>query len=114
MNDVTFNLGRTALLVSALYTGDLNQFSIAMEDRIHQPHRTALIPGMKKVFAAAKLAGAKGITLSGSGPTIIAYSDENVDLIARVMRDTFRQNGVSAKSVVVGISPVGVRALEIK
>lgn len=114
MSDVIFNLGRTALLISALYTGDLNQFSIAMEDRIHQPHRTPLVPGMKKVFAAAKLAGAKGITLSGSGPTIIAYSDENVDLIARVMRDTFRQNGVSAKAMVVGISPVGVRALEIK
>lgn len=113
-NDAVFNLSRVALLVSALYTGDINQFGVAMEDRIHQPYRTSLIPGMKKVFAAAKLAGAKGITLSGSGPTIIAYSDSNMDLIARVMRDTFRQNGVSARSMVLGISPVGARALEIK
>lgn len=114
IGDAIFNLGRVALLVSALHTGDINQFLVAMEDRIHQPYRTSLVPGMKKVFAAAKLAGAKGISLSGSGPTIIAYSDSNLDLIARVMRDTFRQNGVSARSMVLGISPVGARALEIK
>ncbi len=112
--DTIFNLGRVALLVSALYTGDINQFTVAMEDRIHQPYRTSLVPGMKKVFAAARLAGAKGITLSGSGPAIIAYSDSNLDLIARVMRDTFRQNGISARSMVLGVSPVGARALEIK
>ncbi|MHB8918548.1 MAG: homoserine kinase [Desulfocucumaceae bacterium] len=114
INDAAFNLGRVALLVSALYTGDINQFGVAMEDRLHQPYRTNLVPGMKKVFAAARLAGAKGITLSGSGPTIIAYSDGNMDLVARVMKDTFRQNGVKAKSMVLGISPVGARALEIK
>lgn len=114
MSDAAFNLGRVALLVAALYTEDINQFGLAMEDRLHQPYRTPLVPGMKKVFAAAKLAGAKGITLSGAGPAIIAYSDENADLIARVMRDTFRQNGISAKSMVLGISPVGARALEIK
>ncbi|MHB8158238.1 MAG: homoserine kinase, partial [Desulfocucumaceae bacterium] len=114
VGDVTFNLGRLALLISSLYTGDINQFGVAMEDKIHQPYRTALVPGMKKVFAAAKLAGAKGITLSGAGPSLIAYSDDNVDLIARVMRDTFRQNGISAKSIVLGITPVGARALEIK
>lgn len=114
LNDAAFNLGRVALLIASLYSGDINQFGTAMEDRIHQPYRTSLVPGMKKVFAAAKLAGAKGITLSGAGPSIVAYSDHNMDLIARVMRDTFRQNGISARSLVLDISPVGARALEIK
>jgi len=114
LSDASYNLGRVALLIASLYTGDINQFGTAMEDRIHQPYRTSLVPGMKKVFAAAKLAGAKGITLSGAGPSIVAYSDHNMDLIARVMRDTFRQNGISARSMVLDISPVGARALEIK
>jgi len=114
MSDAIFNLGRVALLVSSLHNGDISQLGVAMEDRLHQPYRTALIPGMKKVFAAARLAGARGITLSGSGPTIIAYADSNLDLIARVMRDTFKQNGVKARSMILGISPVGARALEIK
>ncbi|MFZ5648829.1 MAG: homoserine kinase [Bacillota bacterium] len=114
IGDAIFNIGRVALLVASLYTGDINQFGLAMEDRLHQPYRTQLVPGMKKVFAAAKLAGAKGISLSGAGPAIIAYTDENPELIARVMKDTFRQNGISAKSMVLGISPVGARALETK
>lgn len=114
ISDVIFNLGRIALLTSALYTGDMNLIGTAMEDRIHQPYRVSLVPGMKKVFAAAKLAGAKGIALSGSGPAIIAYAEHNADHIARVMGETFRQNGVPARSLVLNIAPVGARALEIK
>lgn len=114
IHDVSFNLGRVAMLISTLYTGDINQLLIAMEDRVHQPYRTNLVPGMKKVFAAARLAGAKGLSLSGSGPSIIAYSDGDLELVARVMRDTFRQNGVTAKSLLLDISPVGARAFEIK
>lgn len=113
INDATFNIGRTAVLISALYNEDINQFLLAMEDRLHQPYRAGLIPGMKKVFAAAKLAGAKGIALSGAGPSIIAYSDTNLELVARVMRDTFIQNGITAKSMLLTISPVGARALQI-
>lgn len=111
VKDAVFNLSRVALLVSSLYTGDLNLLGMAMEDRIHQPYRAALVPGMKKVFAAARLAGAKGAALSGSGPAIIAYTDDNVDLIARAILDTFKQNGVSARSMVLDISPLGARTL---
>lgn len=111
MQDAVFNLSRVALLVSTLYTNDLNQLGTAMEDRLHQPYRADLVPGMKKVFAAARLAGAKGIALSGSGPTIIAYADDNVDLIVKAILDTFRQNNVSARSMVLDISPIGASCL---
>jgi len=114
MQDAVFNLGRVALLVAALQQGDLSMLGTAMEDRLHQPYRANLIPGMKKVLAAARLAGARGVTLSGSGPTLVAFADNNFELIARVMKDTFRQNGVTAKVMVINPSPVGARALEIK
>lgn len=114
MQDAVFNLGRVALLVAALQQGDLSMLGTAMEDRLHQPYRANLIPGMKKVLAAARLAGARGVTLSGSGPALVAFADNNFELIARVMKDTFRQNGVTAKVTVINPSPVGARALEIK
>ena len=114
MQDAVFNLGRVALLVAALQQGDLSMLGTAMEDRLHQPYRANLIPGMKKVLAAARLAGARGVTLSGSGPALVAFADNNFELIARVMKDTFRQNGVTAKVMVINPSPVGARALEIK
>lgn len=112
LSDAVFNVSRTALLVAALCQGDLSKLSYAMEDRLHQNYRAALIPGMKKVLAAAKLAGAKGVVLSGAGPTVIALADDNFDLIAQVMRKTFHENGVMAKVMVLEPSASGARALE--
>lgn len=112
--DAAFNVGRVALLVAALQQGDLNLLGVAMEDRLHQSMRSSMIPGFKKVLAAAKLAGARGVTLSGAGPSVIAFADSNLDLISRVMGDTFRQNGVKCRVLVLKPSPVGARALEIK
>ncbi len=112
LSDAVFNVSRTALLVAALCQGDLSKLSYAMEDRLHQNYRAALIPGMKKVLAATKLAGAKGVVLSGAGPTVIALADDNFDLIAQVMRKTFHENGVMAKVMVLEPSASGARALE--
>lgn len=112
--DAVFNMGRVALLVASLQQGDLSLLATAMEDRLHQTCRAGMIPGFKKVLAATRLAGARGVTLSGAGPTVIAFADGNFELIARVMQDTFRQNGVRAKVMVLKPSPVGARALEIK
>lgn len=112
--DASFNVGRVALLVAALQQGDLSLLGVAMEDRLHQSFRSSLVPGFKKVLAAAKLAGARGVTLSGAGPAVIAFADSNFELIARVMGETFRQNGVKARVMVLKPSPIGARALEVK
>lgn len=114
MQDAVFNLGRVALLVTALCRGDLGLLTGVIEDRLHQPYRASLVPGMKKVLAAARLAGARGVCLSGAGPTLIAFADANLELIARAMKDTFTQNGVPARAMVLEPSPIGARALEIK
>ncbi len=114
LTDAVFNLGRVALLVAALQQGKLDLLATAMEDRLHQPYRASLVPGMKKVLAAARLAGARGVCLSGAGPTLIAFADNNLELIARVMKDTLRESGIKARALVLEPSPVGARALEIK
>ena len=114
LQDVVFNLGRVALLITALHRGDFTLLSTAMEDRLHQPFRAALIPGLKKVLAAAKLAGAKGVTISGSGPAVMAFADSNAELISNVMGATFRENGIQCKTLILKPNPVGARALEVK
>jgi len=113
MRDAVFNISRTALLVSALQQGDLSVLGTAMDDKLHQPFRVGLIPGYKKVVSAAKLAGARGVALSGAGPAIIALADNNQELIAEVMKSTFRESGVNARSLILAPSPVGARALEV-
>lgn len=112
LQDAVFNVGHVALLVAAICQGDLDKLSFAMEDRLHQSYRASLVPGMRRVLAAAKLAGARGVVLSGAGPTLIALADNNFDLIAKVMKDTFKQSGVNAKVMILEPSTVGARALE--
>jgi homoserine kinase len=113
MTDAVFNIGRVSLLVTALIRQDFNLMATAMDDRIHQPYRASLVPGMKKVFAAAKLAGAKGVVLSGAGPTLIAFCDINTSLIAKVMKDTFMQSGIITQVMELEPNPVGAVAFEV-
>lgn len=113
MRDAAFNISRTALLVAALQQGDFAALGIAMDDRLHQPYRFGSIPGFKKVVSAARLAGARGVALSGAGPSLIALADNNCHLIAKVMQETFRECGVKARSMILAPSPVGARALEV-
>ncbi|WP_418790133.1 homoserine kinase [Phosphitispora sp. TUW77] len=113
LTDAVYNISRTALLVAALMKQDFSLLGMAMDDRIHQPYRANLVPGMKRVFAAAKLAGARGITLSGAGPTLIAFCDHNIDVIASVMKDAFLQSGIKAKVMELEPNPVGAVALEV-
>lgn len=70
--DVVFNASRAALLVASMLTGKYENFDMVMEDRVHQPYRAALIPGMEEIFAHAKEAGALASYLSGAGSTLMA------------------------------------------
>ena len=67
--DAVFNAGRSALLVSALLTGEYKFLPDALEDRLHQPYRMPLINGTQAEFKAAKNAGAYGAIISGAGAT---------------------------------------------
>ncbi len=96
--DAVFNLGRVALLVGAL-TGDRLEFlAPAMADRLHQKYREQLVPGLPGVIEAALEAGALGAALSGSGPTVVALTDdpEKAGAIAAGMRETFAKLGLPA------------------
>ncbi|HEX9244790.1 MAG TPA: homoserine kinase [bacterium] len=73
--DAVFNVTRATLLVAALTGGRPDLLDEATQDRLHQPYRETLVPGMMEVFAAARRAGAYGVALSGSGPTVLAFGD---------------------------------------
>ncbi|MGI6201065.1 MAG: homoserine kinase [Christensenellales bacterium] len=74
--DGVFNLGRAALFAASLAAGKLENLGAAMEDRLHQPYRKALIPGYDALLEAARQAGAYGAALSGSGSTLLALTSD--------------------------------------
>ena len=60
-----------------LRTGDLTLLGKAMDDRLHQPYRLKLIPGGEDAFNDARRAGAEAISLSGAGPSVLAFAPMN-------------------------------------
>ena len=103
-HDAVFNTSRASLLVGALLSGEYQYLSAGLEDKLHQPYRAHLIPGLEDVFAAAKEAGAYNAIISGAGSTVMAYADMNADheKIARAMQDAFLKNMGSNRSILKG------------
>ena len=70
--DGVYTAGCLSLLLKALETGDRKALSFALDDRLHQPYRKALIPGFDEIKALAVKNGAAGLVISGSGSTLLA------------------------------------------
>lgn len=107
--DAIFNLGRVGLLIRALGDGDYEKLATAMNDRLHQPYRVPLIPGMQAVFHAARAAGARGVALSGAGPGVIAFAPDKHEAIAAAMRRTFAEANLDSRSWILEIEHQGSR-----
>jgi len=85
--EAVFNIGRSSLLVEALITGDLSVLRPAVEDALHQPWRRGLIPDYNITEYACYQAGARGVALSGAGPTLIAFYDKNDESVFKPALD---------------------------
>lgn len=99
--DAVYNLSRAALWVAAIAQGELEALKVATEDVLHQPYRSELIPGLKDVFDAALSAGAFGVALSGSGPSVAAFCRRaDAEAISDAMSRSFSKVGVTTRSVI--------------
>ncbi len=96
ISDAVFNVSRTALVVESLRTGDLELLRRVMDDRLHQPYRTKLIPGAADAIRAAQEAGAAA-ALSGAGPGVVAFSAQGAGGVGSVMVNAFAAAGVQAR-----------------
>lgn len=73
--DAVYNLSRSALMTATLFSGKTENLRVAVQDRLHQPHRSGLIPHLDQVFRLSYELGSLGTYISGAGPTIIALAD---------------------------------------
>jgi homoserine kinase len=95
--DAVFNAGRAALAVLALiHRPDL--LRDALQDRLHQPYRLALVPTVARVFEELGAAGVP-VCVSGAGPTLLAFDTPGIDVPDpgdgwRVLRVPVRATGV--------------------
>ena len=71
LGEAVFNLQRALLLVHAVEHERLDDLREAFRDRLHQPARAALVPGLREALALDHPA-ILGVVLSGAGPSVAA------------------------------------------
>lgn len=74
MSDAVFNLAHSALAVVAL-TSDPSLLSEALQDRLHQDVRLALVPEVRDVFERLRSEGIP-VCVSGAGPALMAFPQD--------------------------------------
>jgi len=92
--DAVFNVQRTALLLQAVHTGSLDAIAAALDDRLHQPYRAALVPGLTEALAF-RHPTVLGAFLSGAGPSIGAFVLDDAGAAERFFTDLFARQGLA-------------------
>jgi homoserine kinase len=104
--DATRQLGNLAGFIAGCYANDVGLIRDCLEDVLIEPQRASLIPGFAAVKAAALAAGALGSSISGAGPSIFAWCDEeHAVATGAAMVTAFADRGLEA---VCYVSPVGL------
>jgi len=110
--DAVYNTSHTAMLVAAMAQGDLSHMNVFCQDKLHQPYRSHLIPGMDKILQTVNEKGAFAGFLSGSGPTIICLTlKERAEGLGQHMVDIFAREGIKSHYKVLSSDSKGVRFL---
>jgi len=112
LSDVIFNLSHLAILISSLKEKRWENLLFATEDKVHQPYRKALLPGMEEVFQAAVKGGARGVFLSGSGSTIAALSDKKEEIIGKAMQNALDEKKIKSRVMILKIDGKGAEVEE--
>lgn len=110
--DAIFNIAHLGLLVRGLETGRGDWLRTALQDKLHQPYRQALIPGYEAVNSAALRAGAYGMAISGAGPTLIALVDAvEASVVGVAMAEAWQEVGISSQVRSLSIDTQGIRSI---
>ncbi|MCX7045210.1 MAG: homoserine kinase [Candidatus Sumerlaeota bacterium] len=104
--DAAHNVARVPFVIHALIEGDVERLGWAMDDRMHEPYRIALLRNGRAIRKAAQNAGAAGVAISGAGPTMIAFCLEpQAKAVAEAMRGQMKEGRVE----ILEIESKGVR-----
>ncbi len=109
--DAVHNLQRTALFISALAQKRYDLLWEAMRDRLHQPKRESLVPGLAEALALPQMPGLLGVALSGAGPSIVALVDDHVKAIGNKIASCFRAHKIQSTVRVLDVDNEGCRLI---
>ena len=111
MEDAVFNAKRLAMFVEAVNTKDAELMKSALQDKLHQPYRMKLVPGLDKILENLKHEeNVLGCVLSGAGPSIIVISQKNdLDRIKSIVKETWEEMNVKVNVMTLPVEPQGAQ-----
>ena len=101
-----FNIQHALLLQGALAQGHYHLLTEALKDRIHQPFRAPLVPGLVEALQLS-MPGLLGVVLSGAGPTLLALATDNFSAIAQELIAIFATYQLGAQTTCLEIDQQG-------
>ncbi len=108
-SEAVFNLQRTSLFTAAVAQKKFELLAEAMRDRIHQPRRETLVPGLAAALALPKTKGLLGVALSGAGPSIIALVTGNAEAIGKDIAECFSKQRIESTIRMLEIDNEGLK-----
>ncbi|KEQ57364.1 Homoserine kinase protein [Marine Group I thaumarchaeote SCGC AAA799-N04] len=102
LTDSILNLSNATTIVAGFMKKDPELIGNSVKDVIVEPARQHMIPGFTKVKQNALKAGALGVTISGAGPSVIAFSKSSADLkkISSAMSRGFASANTKCQTVI--------------
>ena len=100
--DAVLNLSNASAIVAGFMKKDPELIGNSIKDVIVEPARQHMIPGYEKVKQNALKAGAYGVTISGAGPSVIAFSKSSFDLkkISAAMSRGFKTANIESQTII--------------
>lgn len=115
LRDAAANTARALALLTILSSRRFDLLADALEDVYHVPHRARLIPGYRAVVEAGRRAGAHGVTISGSGPTLLAMHAPGAGArVGAAMIRAFARASVRARALPGRIARRGASARTLR
>jgi homoserine kinase len=97
-DDVIHTLQRTSLLAATCFSGNFDLFPELFHDKLHQPYRQQLVPGMERCLGL-RLPGLLGVAISGSGSSVIAFTTGDEMRVAEELQRIFAEEGVQTEAI---------------
>ena len=98
--DVLHVTQRLAAFVATSFSGDFALVPELFDDRLHQPYRQKLVPGMERCLQL-RHPGLLGVAISGSGSSVIAFAQAHEKEIAENLKEIFAKEGQKATARIV-------------
>ncbi len=102
LSDSILNLSNASAIVAGFATGDTSLIGRSVVDVIVEPARKHMIPGFDQVKKNALEAGATGVTISGAGPSVIAFASgrSHMTEISKAMSRGFSSAKIGSQTVI--------------